>query len=330
MRLIYTISIIFSFVTITSASISDKYIYAYKDIAISEMQRTRIPASIYLAQAILNSDFGQSEIAVNANNHFNQYCDANWKGKSYTKSEIDPHNDNILIESCFKVFASVKDSYIEFSNFINDPYRIMRFSFLFEYESDDYISWAKGLQQAKVSYDIGYAKELIRIIETNELYQFDEVIKKTAKKKIRPAYLGDNSENNDFDNKKTTVSYQYGIKYAKVYEGDTPRKIADRYNIHIDRLLTYNSGYNPDQLLSQGNVMYLEYKNIYYLGNKNHHTVKEGDTMFKISQIYGIQEYVLYEKNKIPENAEPLVGEKINVRRENIYHVPKYRIVANE
>ena len=148
------------------------YIRKYQDIAIEEMKRTGIPASIKLAQGILESNCGQSELACKANNHFGIKCGGNWDGKSFQKEDDDYENGK-LVESCFREFKSACDCYKAHSDFLSDPAKASRYGPLFLLDLTDYRGWAKGLSKAGYATDPQYADRLITIIEKYELFRFD-------------------------------------------------------------------------------------------------------------------------------------------------------------
>jgi len=150
---------------------SESYIDKYKDLAISEMHRTGIPASIKLAQGLLESGAGTSELSINANNHFGIKCGGSWTGETY-KIEDDEFRNGKKIKSCFRVFNSAHGSYIAHSQFLLDN---RRYAFLFSYSNTDYYCWAKGLRKAGYATDKKYPKKLIDIINKYQLYLFDDV-----------------------------------------------------------------------------------------------------------------------------------------------------------
>ena len=142
-----------------------EYIDIYKEIAIREMHRSGIPASITLAQGCLESSNGNSALAKKSNNHFGIKCKSDWKGaRTY-------HNDDKLNE-CFRKYRSVEESYIDHTNFLMEN---PRYGYLFRISNKDYDAWAKGLKTAGYATDTKYAQRLIKIIEDEELYIFDEV-----------------------------------------------------------------------------------------------------------------------------------------------------------
>jgi flagellum-specific peptidoglycan hydrolase FlgJ len=146
------------------------YIERHKALAIKEMERTGIPASIKLAQALVESQAGTSDLALRSNNHFGIKCGAGWRGGTYYSWDDDPQM------SCFRVYSSIRESYIAHSNFLSNPDKNSRYGFLFRLNKKDYRAWAHGLQTAGYATDPSYAQRLIQTIERYELYRFDRVI----------------------------------------------------------------------------------------------------------------------------------------------------------
>jgi len=149
------------------------YIDMHKDIAIEEMYRTGIPASIKLAQGLLESNIGKSSLSTIGNNHFGIKCGNTWNGKEIYKEDDDYGLNNQLTKSCFRVFESAHESYVAHSEFLLNPRKSYRYGFLFSIPAHDYISWAKGLKQAGYATDPQYAEKLISRIEDYALYQYD-------------------------------------------------------------------------------------------------------------------------------------------------------------
>ncbi len=152
------------------SSLEESYIDAYKELAVVEMHRTGIPASVTLAQGLLESNNGQSRLAVNANNHFGIKCKSYWKGNTFFHKDDDRDRSGRLVESCFRSYQDAMDSYIDHSNFLK---LTPRYGELFEYSMTDYESWAKGLKKCGYATDKNYATSLIKKIEENRLYQYD-------------------------------------------------------------------------------------------------------------------------------------------------------------
>lgn len=150
----------------------ERYIQQFAPIAMQEMDRMGIPASIKLAQGLLESSWGQSELARVGNNHFGIKCSDSWDGETFYKKDDDRNADGKLIESCFRVYTDPSSSYIAHSEFLTQK----RYSNLFTYAPDDYMSWAYGLKEAGYATDPSYPQKLINIIEKYNLHQFDEPV----------------------------------------------------------------------------------------------------------------------------------------------------------
>ncbi|MBK9109651.1 MAG: glucosaminidase domain-containing protein [Saprospiraceae bacterium] len=166
--------VIFSAIFLTATrpvTVQEKYIEQFKWLAIQEMERTGIPASIKMAQALHESQSGRSELATNANNHFGIKCKANWTGDTYQYKDDDKDQIGNLIFSCFRSYSSAMDSYLDHSDFIK--FR-PRYSQLFELPANDYKAWAYGLKKCGYATDPNYPERLIRLIEKYNLDLLDQ------------------------------------------------------------------------------------------------------------------------------------------------------------
>ena len=207
-------------------SLRESYIEEYAQLAVAEMNRSGIPASITLAQGILESGNGQSELARKSNNHFGIKCHAKWKGERVY------HDDDEKGE-CFRKYQYVETSYHDHSAFLT---KRKRYSFLFNYRLEDYKRWAKGLKKAGYATDKKYPKKLISIIENYKLYKFDKVKRKNFKFKKKP---------------KTKVKPKYTVgNYYEVKKGDTLYSIAKKFQTSVATLKELN-GLNTD-IISEG------------------------------------------------------------------------------
>jgi len=153
-----------------TSSLSDDYIDKYKELAVVEMHRSGIPASIILAQGLHESNYGRSPLAKKANNHFGIKCKNYWMGQRYYHLDDDFNDKGKLIESCFRKYSSDFDSFIDHSNFLMQG---SHYSDLFKYPNTDYISWAIGLKKSGYATDPKYAEKLVKKIEEYKLYQYD-------------------------------------------------------------------------------------------------------------------------------------------------------------
>ncbi len=146
------------------------YIDQYKDLAVAEMYRSGIPASIILAQGILESSNGNSTLATSSNNHFGIKCKSYWKGATYYHKDDDLDKNGKLMDSCFRAYETVIDSYVDHSNFLMYT---AHYSVLFQYDRTDYFNWATGLKACGYATDKAYAQKLIDKIELYDLHTFD-------------------------------------------------------------------------------------------------------------------------------------------------------------
>jgi|SRR5687768_4414487 len=277
------------------------YIEQYKDIAVSEMMRTGIPASIKLAQAMHESACGKSDLACKANNHFGIKCGNDWNGKTY-KKEDDDYKDGELVKSCFREFRSVYDSYIAHSDFLADPAKSKRYGSLFELEPTDYKGWAKGLSKAGYATDPHYANKLIDIIERYELYRYDDssgapIASKHAPK---PSLAHD------------LIRYHNDVKYSVAMAGDTPSSFAKRNDMTARQIIKYNDGIdNENQVLQEGTRIYLQPKFSQNHGKQKTHQLKPGESLTEISQLYAIKLDALLKRNGLQKGDIPAPNQKI-------------------
>lgn len=153
------------------------YIDTYSIVAIEEMQRSGIPASIILAQGIQESSWGSGELAANSNNHFGIKCKKDWSGDTYFIEDDDRDKYGKLIKSCFRVYNSVYDSYADHSDFLMDN---PRYAPLFNLDKKDYTNWAKGLKECGYATDPLYADKLIQCIKKYDLQRFDDLNESAA------------------------------------------------------------------------------------------------------------------------------------------------------
>lgn len=229
-----------------------QYIRTYSGIAVSEMQRSGVPASITLAQGLLESRAGQSELAVAANNHFGIKCHNDWKG------EMLFHDDDEAGE-CFRVYDDPQASFVDHSDFLR--YRD-RYQPLFKLKTTDYKGWAKGLKKAGYATDPKYADKLIRLIEQYELYRFDSpvVVEEPEiliadKPKSRPAGAIEYREDYSFPTGRT-VYVKDKAEFVYSLYGESYESIAREYNLFLKEILRYN-GLRESRPLEPGTPVYL-------------------------------------------------------------------------
>lgn len=264
-----------------------QYIKKYEDLAVAQMKEYHIPASIKLAQGLLESGAGKSELARSANNHFGIKCGRAWKGRSVRRTDDAPNE-------CFRAYRSPKDSYVDHSRFLRDN---PRYASLFRLDVTDYKGWAYGLKKAGYATDPSYANRLITLIETYELYRYDSSKKRKSSKKrdkvARPAH-------------ETYLSN--GLVYVIARRGDSFDDLSDEFSISKKKLRKYND-LHKGYTLAEGDIIYLRKKHT-RSPQYERHTVRSGDSMHTISQIYGIKLESLYRLNGLdPDEYVPCVGD---------------------
>lgn len=319
--------------------LADRYIENHRDIAISEMARTGVPASVKLAQGMLESDWGRSDLATEANNHFGIKCGSSWNGKTFYKEDDDRDGKGKLIESCFRSFDNPYDSFIAHSDFLSDPNKAYRYGFLFELKSTDYKNWAEGLRKAGYATDPNYPKKLIQLIEKYNLHQYDIEGGSLASNHNEPKILMTVDLNDSSSTHSTTKivkaensakSLRTGkVNKINVVYGDgvtTIAEIAEANRKKAKQLLQYNEVFPDENYVPKRDmIVFLQRKRSMTNRNTSHHIVYEGETMASIAHQYGLKLKSLYSKNRMPEGTEPLVGEKLNLFRQvSSSKKPKY------
>lgn len=267
-----------------------KYIKTYGTLAVKQQEKYRIPASITLAQGLLESGAGQSDLARRSNNHFGIKCHE-WKGARVY------HNDDLKGE-CFRKYSTVEQSYTDHSRFLAER---PRYSHLFDLRITDYKGWAKGLQKCGYATDRSYANKLIKVIEDYELYQYDrmKVVKKTTKRTL-PA--------------RTYQVYRTnGLIYVYAKDNDSFEQIAASLGFSHRQLKKFNE-VPEDFPLEKGDIVYLEKKKKKADKPYYDHVVQMGESMHSIAQKYGIQIKSLYKMNKKSADYIPLEGDVLKLR----------------
>lgn len=295
------------------------YVDTYKDWAITEMNRVGIPASITLAQGILESDCGNSRLATEGNNHFGIKCHSDWKGETIF------HDDDKLQE-CFRKYTSAYESFKDHSNFIKEK---SRYASLFYLDHRDYAAWAKGLRSAGYATDPTYAQKLITIIEEMGLYVYDGstqqdiaiVTDVTPDKEpdILPVDEPAVRVRTDLDfvinpMHQHEVQRNNGVKYIEVQNGDSFEAIALEFHLYLREILVYND------LDASADIKTLKYLYIRSKKNRAHyscvtHTVEAGDTPWSVAHQYGIKLRKLLRFNHISATDELQAGQILNLRR---------------
>lgn len=327
---VFLLGLLFAFPEVDE-NLQQKYIDTYAQVAISEMERTGVPASITLAQGMLESDYGCSELAAQYNNHFGIKCHSDWKGaKTYY--------DDDRKKECFRVYSSAIDSFKDHSDFLRYQ---SRYAFLFDLKPTDYKGWARGLKSAGYATDPSYAVKLIQLIEELGLDEYDYGMPegrtrrtKGSSKTDRPSsakpvsvprsprdmeqpHLVDTNYKEQF---KFTVSrpiYELnGVPCVYAMDGETYESIALSHNLFRKELLRFND-LQQDSRLDPGTIVFLQPKknqaekglDKYIVGPDEHVTLRE------ISQKFGVKESALRKMNKFSKTYVPLEGDTILLRK---------------
>ncbi len=307
MRPFFSILFILSSIIVCAQTSREEYIQRYQLLAIEEMNRSGIPASITLAQGCLESGDGNSELARKSNNHFGIKCKSSWRGK---KVYYDDDEKN----ECFRKYKTVEESYIDHSDFLmGNP----RYSALFALKTTDYKGWARGLKKAGYATSKVYAHKLIEIIEKHKLHRLDKKMDYDQIMAFEQKKVGNKGISNDL----TIYAYEpheivnrNRVKSVVARKGDTYETIAQELGLNEWVLYKYNNqaaGYRP----MENEVVYIQPKKNRTKKNKPIHRVEAGETMHYISQLYGIKLSYLYWRNRIKKGQQPVPGQIIYLRK---------------
>ncbi len=325
-----------------------QYIEKYKAIAIKEMQRTGVPASITLAQGIFESNAGQSNLVTRSQNHFGIKCKTDWKGEKVY------HDDDARGE-CFRSYSSAEESFIDHSDFLKTR---AHYAFLFTLDPEDYKAWAKGLKKAGYATNPAYPEKLIKLIENYDLQQYtlialnkDEAKKeeiftyaktdvpatKSAETKVEAIPAADTNAASVSEEKKEVASvstaidkaedeiedeshkYPSGVFYVNnvkalyVKKGTSLLALANQHNISYPRVFEFNEIKNKMDILPEGQVIYLSKKP--KKSNKDFCTASGSETIEQIAHREAVALDALLQYNKLKEGDKPAAGEKIYLKK---------------
>jgi LysM repeat protein len=290
-----------------------EYINQYKELAMEEMKRTGVPASIKLAQGIHETMAGTSALVLKSNNHFGIKCKSVWTGNKVY------HDDDARGE-CFRSYASPIDSYRDHSDFLKSG---ARYSFLFEMDPADYKGWAYGLKKAGYATNIKYSQIIIKLIEDYNLQEYsliamgriqqDASIAATEKpKSILTSAAGNVPE----EKVAPAPSYprgQFMINNTRVVfatGGTALLTVAQQFDVPLSRLLEFND--IKSDVLGKDQLVYLQRKR--KTGANEFHIVQPGETLYDVCQVEGLRLESLVEYNHLKAYDEPVVGEKLSLR----------------
>lgn len=291
---------------------SEEYIDTYKEIAMKKMMEYKIPASITLAQGILESGSGNSRLATKANNHFGIKCHKGWTGKTI---RVDDDEKN----ECFRSYRHAEESFHDHSLFLTQR---SRYAGLFELKITDYKAWAQGLSKAGYATNPRYPELLIKIIERYDLAKYDQqaLSGKPEKSKTRkPAIVVTEipPEKTDFKVVDKAESGRFihennRIKLIFAKEGDDMSSLGQELNMYGWQFAKYND-LPKNAELKAGQVIYLHKKK--RKSKEFHfHSLRAGETLWDVSQLYGVRLKRIYKMNDFGEGAKPNAGTAIKLR----------------
>ena len=312
-------------VAVAQRQTRDQYVEKYKDYAVREMQRSGVPASITLAQGILESDCGNSMLAVDGNNHFGIKCHSEWTGPTL-------HKDDDRANECFRKYSSAYDSFVDHTNFLTQK---KRYASLFELDRTDYRSWAKGLKAAGYATDPNYPTRLIDIIEALGLSIYDQDAYMTSTAGAEPAAPAEAAtpalpaDEAPAATPRTPrrrqsgfvidpfhqheVDWNNGVQYVALQDGDTFEAIAIEFHLTVSELLAIND------LTPDADIVALQYVYVRTKRNRAHpdcptHTAGRGESLWDIAHTYGVKLRKLRKYNSMPEGTEPQPGDVVSLR----------------
>ena len=280
------------------------YIRTYSDIAVEQQRLHKIPASITLAQGLLESAAGRGELVLLSNNHFGIKC-SSWAGEKV-------YADDDRQGECFRKYKSARESYEDHSQFlISRP----RYAALFGLDPTDYKGWAHGLKAAGYATDPNYGHKLIKLIEDYDLHKYD-IGRKPDMKKADSEY---NRETYTWGKASVTTLKGHdlyrnnGVKCIFAEAGDTYASIANKFEMKESKILKFND-LTESRDLEPGTVIYLSPKKKRASAEFKTHQVKEGESMYRISQKYGMTLQSLYDLNQVPYNQGAKVGQVLKLK----------------
>lgn len=283
------------------------YISQYKQIAMEQEKQYGIPAPITLAQGILESGAGKSTLTQNANNHFGVKAYGGWTGPIYLAWDDERQ------KSRFRKYSSATESYRDHSLFLKNN---GRYNSLFSNSVYDYRAWAIGLQKAGYATAENYAKALIGFIDAYKLYAINGGVKLRAGKTViitrqvstlQPTFnkecILNESEESDEEIEIANIVRKFvvdinGVRCTLLYPGENLMSIVQKYNIQLSKLLDYNELSTPDDV-KEGDIVYLEKKKKKYFGLQDTYRIKGNETLYEVSQQFGVQLAALAKLNGI-------------------------------
>ena len=275
-----------------------EYVDQWKATAIQQMVDSNIPASITLAQGILESGSGNSALKVSGNNHFGIKCHG-WTGK---KMYLDDDTDN----ECFRVYKTADQSYKDHSEFLMG---YSRYAFLFTYDVTDYKSWAKGLKKAGYATNPKYPDLLIGIIEDLNLDQYDR--NELLSEGYKPELI---ASTDVYSNKHNIVLHESKVKYILAQKGDTFYKISKEFGLNLSQLYRYNNFEGNKDVLEEGDIIYIQPKRRGSIFKNKEIVAKTDMTVEELSQMYATNVKSLKRLNNFTDGTVVSKGESVTLR----------------
>ena len=311
-----------------AGSSQERYVSRYAPLAVNEMYRTGVPASITLAQGIIESASGRSTLAVQGNNHFGIKCHRSWKGRTMLA-------DDDRKDECFRVYDSAEESFRDHSDFLRYQ---DRYKFLFDFKTTDYKSWAYGLKQAGYATDPAYASKLIQCIEDYRLSRYDRMtvddvlaeagadaevpMEKDVEGipdsplKIEAAEVWTGGEAYPVSLSRTLYS-RNGVPFVYAIEGETYASLAKKYHLFEREILKFNDLHRGAELHA-GDVVYLEPKKTKTVRGLDKYIVGgENETFHGICQRFAVTEKAVRKMNGLPASYVPSEGDELLLRPES-------------
>ncbi|MEG0700022.1 MAG: glucosaminidase domain-containing protein [Muribaculaceae bacterium] len=283
------------------------YIDIYKNIAVLHQQEYGIPASITLAQGLLESGAGASILASEGNNHFGIKCHKDWTGEGI-------YHDDDEAQECFRKYDNASQSYEDHAKFLKK----MRYKPLFELSITDYKSWAKTLKACGYATDPAYPDKLIDIIERYELYNYDSNQPIIASRK---ELKGDESIEHATDiaildelSMTHNIRRKWGLYYITAHNNDSLENIAKEFGIKVKKLRGFNDISDKKAPIEPGAILYLQEKRECASQGNDSYIVKDGDSIHSIAQKFGIKCSSLCKLNDIDKDATISAGETLKLR----------------
>ena len=326
MKNLRQIVLTFALLAVTTASAEgqqkltrEAYIQKYKPLAVEQMDIYGIPASIKLAQALFESDNGNSRLAREANNHFGIKCKSNWTGQTISHTDDAP-------DECFRKYPSVEESYRDHSEFLD---KSARYQDLFKLDPTDYKGWAHGLQKVGYATNPQYAQQLIKIIEDYQLFLLDEgqdvriaenaaPVEEPVAEPIPSASPADMVDVDNYSvsiqgrNGGHTVYRNNGSLFIVVRDGDKLESVASEFRVSPKKLIKYND-LDIHSNVKTGDMIYIRPKAKRSSNGKMIHVARDGETLHSISQMYGIRLKSLCNINRRSRDSQVTEGQQIRL-----------------